>query len=143
MSKIKIPIEVFSLDGEGYHLKVDIKINNIPFKAILDTGASKTAFDRDLLKKLVKDIDLITVDKLSTGLGTNSMVCDLAFINELKIGDFLAKNFEAAALDLSHINVAYDQLGLENVIGVIGSDILVRYEAKIDFKSKTLILTDL
>ncbi len=140
MSKIKIPLDIFSLDGDGYHVKMAIEINTIPLIAILDTGASKTAFDRELLLKCIKDIELISVDKLSTGLGTNAMACDIALLDELKMGDLSIKNFEAAALDLSHINVAYDQLGLENVIGVIGSDILVKHHALIDYQSKILTL---
>ncbi|MNY31470.1 hypothetical protein D3C86_1656340 [compost metagenome] len=78
-------------------------------------------------------------EKLSTGLGTNSMQCYRATV-DLKLGELEILEYDTAVLDLSHINIAYEKLGLEKVIGVIGSDILVRYKALIDYEKKILIL---
>jgi len=43
-------------------------------------------------------------------------------------------------LDLSHVHDAYKSLGLPPFVGVLGSDILMEFEAIIDFKKLTLTL---
>ncbi|OQA10334.1 MAG: hypothetical protein BWY67_01178 [Bacteroidetes bacterium ADurb.Bin397] len=43
-------------------------------------------------------------------------------------------------LDLSHVNQSYEILKLKPVDGVIGGDLLKRYEAIIDYSKKTLVL---
>ncbi|MCO4293920.1 aspartyl protease family protein [Solitalea sp. MAHUQ-68] len=134
-----LPLDIFSLDGDGFHPKIEIEINGVKQKAILDTGASKTAFDHDLLQAIAGEQVFHLDEKLSTGLGTNSMQCFKATI-DLKLGDLSIPNYYAAVLDLSHINIAYEKLGLEKVIGVIGSDILVRYKAIVDYENKVLTL---
>ncbi|SMO64461.1 retropepsin-like aspartic protease [Solitalea koreensis] len=136
----KLPLDIFSLDGDGYHPKIEIEVNGVKIKAILDTGASKTAFDHSMLQEIIDPEVFHEEEKLSTGLGTNSMQCFRATIN-LQLGDLQVENFDAAVLDLSHINTAYEKLGYEKVIGVIGSDILVKYRAVIDYANSTLTLT--
>src|SRR3546814_10002684 len=68
------------------------------------------------------------------------MQCFTATIAELQVGEFLITDFEVAVLDLSHINQAYKKLGLEKVLGVIGSDLLQEYNALIDYGNQTLTL---
>src|SRR5690606_11798788 len=104
------------------------------------TGASKTAVDRELLAELLPQEGFEEVERLSTGLGTNSMQCYKATIAELRVGDIIIRDFEVAVLDLSHINQAYKSLGFGQVLGVIGSDLLQEYKALIDYESRTLTL---
>ncbi len=68
------------------------------------------------------------------------MQCYKATIAELRVGDFIIRDFEVAVLDLSHINQAYKSLGFGQVLGVIGSDLLQEYKALIDYESRTLTL---
>ncbi len=107
---------------------------------MLDTGASKTAFDKTLLFEANPSILMNLIDRLSTGLGTNSMVSFTAVINDLTIGDLLIEEFEAAVLDLSAINIAYAQLNHPRVLGVLGGDILMKYKAVIDYGERLLWL---
>lgn len=137
--EVELPLDIFSLDGDGYHPKIEVIINGVKLKAILDTGASKTALDHDLLQSIAGDQVFHLDEKLSTGLGTNSMQCYRATV-DLKLGELEILEYDTAVLDLSHINIAYEKLGLEKIIGVIGSDILVRYKALIDYDKKVLIL---
>ncbi|QEC52345.1 aspartyl protease [Anseongella ginsenosidimutans] len=140
MISTTIALNIFSLEGDGFHPKLEISINGRRETAILDTGASKTAFDMQLLSQLLSQEEFPAAERLSTGLGTNSMQCFTAVIAELKVGDFCIPDFEVAVLDLSHINQAYQKLGLEQVLGVIGSDLLHEYKALIDYESQTLTL---
>jgi hypothetical protein len=105
---------------------------------VLDTGASKTAFDQSMIQ--AEGQEFILSDRLSTGLGTNSMTSSTAIINDLYIGDLLIDEFEVAVLDLSTINIAYAQLGHPEVLGVLGGEILMKYKAVINYGKKTLVL---
>ena len=43
-------------------------------------------------------------------------------------------------LDLSHVNQSYEQIGLKPIDGVLGSDVLLKYNAVIDYEKKILKL---
>jgi len=88
----------------------------------------------------MKDGELLSSDKLSTGLGTNNMKSHTIILPVLKIGKLKLKNFEAAVLDLSTINQAYSTLNLPPVIGVLGGDILYSHHAIINYKKLRLKL---
>lgn len=137
----KIPLTVLNLQGDGYHLLIDVQLFDRPFKMVLDTGASKTVLDKKtLLEAGISEDAFQSTDILSTGLGTNSMESYLIKIPEFQIGAWKTKNFMTAVLDLSTINFAYQQMNLSPVIGVLGSDILLRYAAVIDYKKRCLTL---
>jgi hypothetical protein len=135
-----IPLQIIDLHEDGFHPLVNISIFGKPFILVLDTGASKTAFDQASLFEAFERAVVTTSDRLSTGLGTNSMVSSTAVINDLYIGGLLIDEFEVAVLDLSTINIAYRQLGHPDVLGVLGGDILMKYKAIIDYGKQELKL---
>lgn len=137
----KIPLAVLDLQGDGYHLLVDVELFDQSFKMVLDTGASKTVLDKNtLLHSGIPEENFQNTDILSTGLGTNSMESFMLDIPNFKIGNWEKKNFTTAVLDLSSINYAYEQMNFSPVIGVIGGDILLPYAAKIDYAKHLLTL---
>lgn len=136
----EIPLILLNLEDDGCHLLVDVFIFNQSFRAVLDTGASKTVFDKSTIERYIDPELLMSSDKLSTGLGTNTMTSHTLIIPDLQIGDLHLKNYELAILDLSAINFAYEQLAHEPVIGVIGGDLLHKYQAVIDYKRMVLSL---
>jgi hypothetical protein len=139
-NKTIIPIQIIDLQGDGYHPLINISVFGQPFLLVLDTGASKTAFDETMLQ-IADGHAVITIsDTLSTGLGTNTMASSTAIIDDLYIGDLLIDRFEAAVLDLSTINIAYRQLGHPDVLGVLGGDILMKYKAVIDYGKQVMVL---
>jgi len=140
MSNIIVPLELINLNNDGFHLLVEVVVFGQSFHAVLDTGASKTVFDKETVEKHMMDGVLIASDKLSTGLGTNTMESHTIILPILKIGKLKLKNFEAAVLDLSTINQAYSTLNLPPVIGVLGGDILYSHKAIINYKKLRLKL---
>ena len=42
--KAKLPIEIFAIEDDGYHLKTSIQINGKEARVIIDTGASRSGF---------------------------------------------------------------------------------------------------
>ncbi|MBS1520058.1 MAG: clan AA aspartic protease [Bacteroidetes bacterium] len=133
---ITVPLQIIDLHGDGYHPLVVVKINGTSYTLVLDTGASRTAFDHDILEQ--SGTAITASERLSTGLGVTNMNSFTAVINEIHIGDLNIPDFEVAVLDLSTINVAYRQLNHPEVLGVLGGDILVKYKAVIDYGQQTL-----
>ena len=140
MSKKNIPLEVIDLNGNGFHVLVNVTVFKKPFKLVLDTGASKTAFDKTLLLELIHENELKNSGHLTTGLGTNDMQSFTTAITDLYVGKFHILSSEVAVLDLSAINIAYEKLAIEPVLGVLGGDILMEYHAVIDYEKCKLVL---
>jgi hypothetical protein len=137
---IKIPLRLLNIEGDGYHLQAKIRINGKPALVIVDTGASRTVFDKTEIAKYLKSEEIGEHDKLSTGLGTNSMQSQYVVIGNLTLGKLKLDNFDSVILDLQHVNHTYDLIGLPCIAGVLGSDVLVAMNAVIDFRKKTMVL---
>ncbi len=138
---ITIPFKPLSLQDNGFHLLVDIEVFGQTHQAVLDTGASKTVFDKTNVEKILDGkTELEYSEYLSTGLGTTSMESFTVLLPLLRIGDWQIKNHRIAVLDLSTINYAYEQMNFDPVIGVIGGDILMDYGGVIDYRKMTLRL---
>jgi hypothetical protein len=142
MTKYKIPLEVVDLQGDGFHLLVEVVVFGQIFNAVLDTGASKSAFDMEIISGLAPQDQIIHVpDHHAIGLGTTTMERYYVVCPELKMGDLVINNYEVPVFDLSSIKFAYEKLDLPPVIGVIGGDILMEYDGIINYKNLTLSLS--
>ncbi len=136
-----IPLELMKIEGDGFHLMIEAEVNGKAVRMLVDTGASKTVFDKTRLQSLVEDgaeeyyEDL---EQLSTGLGTNSMQGQVAELDSFKFGDVEIKDYPVVVLDMDHVNQSYEMLGDRGIDGVLGSDILKKYDAVIYFKKKVL-----
>ncbi|SCW84035.1 aspartyl protease family protein [Mucilaginibacter sp. NFR10] len=137
---ISVPLHIIDLHDDGFHPLVEVVLFEKTFIMVLDTGASKTAFDQTVLSEANETMNILASDKLSTGLGTNTMESFTATVSDLHIGDLPIAEFEVAVLDLSTINVAYGQMGHPQVLGVLGGDILMKYKAVIDYGKRVLKL---
>ncbi len=135
-----IPFKVISIGGEGFHLMMKIYINRKAANVIIDTGASKTVFDKKRIAKYVTNKKFGKHDNLSSGLGTSTMKSHFTTIKKIKIGAIEIADYKTILLDLSHVNKSYHSLGLTQIEGVLGSDILLMYNAVIDYEKKKLKL---
>ena len=135
-----IPLQIISIQKQGFHLIVKIKINRKSARMVVDTGASQTVMDRERIHNFVAEREFKKSEALSTGLGTNSMESHIAHIRKLQLGDLVIKDMSLLLLDLSMVNSSYEQIGVKSIDGIIGSDILVNHRAVIDFEKKILKL---
>lgn len=133
-----IPFRILDIAGDGFHLMIKLYINKKLANVIVDTGASKTVFDKTRIEKFVTERKFEKHESLSSGLGTNTMQSEQVSIKRIKIGDLEIENYRTILLDLSHVNQSYEQIGLKPVDGVLGSDILLKYNAIIDYERKIL-----
>ncbi len=136
----KIPFKIIPIEDDGFHLQLKVTINGIAANLILDTGASRSVFDQTRIAQFTKNNHIEDLDRLSTGLGTNTMTSKKVTLEELQLNDITIKNYEATILDLAHVNQSYEKLELEVIDGVLGSDILTEYNAIIDYGKKELVL---
>ena len=138
-----LKLKILKIDNDGFHLAVSTKINGKKANMVVDTGASRTVFDQERIKKFLKEEEVQQMDKLSTGLGTNSMKSQMVTLNNFSLGKIEFENYHSVLLDLSHVIHSYEQIGLAPVEGVIGSDVLLNCNAIIDYSKKTLVLTSI
>jgi len=69
-----IPLQILQLQEQGTHILIEVTLYETTHLMVLDTGASKTVFDKNQLEKIHTDqFQLESTDTLSTGLGTNNM----------------------------------------------------------------------
>jgi predicted aspartyl protease len=131
-----IPVQLTAIEEDGFHLMIEVEVNGIPARMLIDTGASRSVFDLERINRFFEQVDpeMEENEQLSTGLGTREMQSQVLWLNELKIGELSIRKYPAVVIDMSHVNLSYSELGLEPIDGVLGSDILLKYGAVIDYK---------
>ncbi|WP_276089974.1 retropepsin-like aspartic protease [Pedobacter sp. JY14-1] len=138
MRTITVPLTLISLEDDGFHLLADIVIFGLRLYAVVDTGASRSVFDKSLLQGHLPGLDHREGD-LATTLFTTSGTIQ-AVLPELRIGRLCIRDYDAVALDLESVNNTYKGFGHPPIAGIIGSDLLLRYHAVIDYKKTRLFL---
>ena len=106
--------------------------------AVVDTGASRSVFDKTFVKEHLKELEHSEETQATTLFSTSSTL--QAVIPAIKIGSLVLKDYETVALDLETVNQAYENLGHPPIIGIIGSDLLLKYQAVINYKKMKLYL---
>lgn len=137
-----VPLILIPIEFDGYHVMVQGAINHKPANLLIDTGASRSVFDQDGIRHYLHSVEFENNERLSTGLGTNTMPTMVTTIGSISIGDFEVRNYQAILIDLVHVHQSYQELDLPKIDGVIGGDILLKHKAVINYKNKTLKLYD-
>lgn len=140
MKLVRVPIQIIAIEDDGFHLLVNGTINGKDCCLLIDTGASRTVFDRSWMEALNPAAGVAENEKLSVGLGTNSMPSIVTVIESISFDRLEVKNYEAVALDLSHVLESYSKLGLPKVDGILGGDLLYQYRAVVDYGKSILTL---
>ena len=135
-----IPLKFLTIEGDGIHLLIAVKINGKKAKMLVDTGASRTVFDINRISKFTGKKNYKKNEQLSTGLGTNTMQSHNTILKKLQIGNIIITDFETILLDLKHVNESYEKIGLGFIDGVLGGEILITFKAVIDYGKKQLKL---
>ena len=136
----KIKLELRAIEEDGYHIFTEAMINGKAARILIDTGASRTVFDAGRIKSfLLKDNHSFEkIDKLSTGLGTNTMESHSVVLEAFSLGETLFTGYTAVVLDLEHVNQSYQMLGYPEIDGVLGGDLLHDLKATIDYRKKEI-----
>lgn len=137
MRTITVPLTLINLNDDGFHLMVEIVVFSTKCLAVVDTGASRSVFDRAFIERNVKNIITAEEPANATTLFTTSETIQ-AIIPKLKIGKLIIKKYYAVALDLEAVNESYKLMGHPRIDAILGSDIFYDYDAKINYKKLKL-----
>jgi hypothetical protein len=141
-SKYKIPINVIELDDKSFHLLIEVKINGLPVNLILDTGASRTVFDKSLPGVKLKGKNSKNPDEIhSAGIMAGSIDSQSAVVKSFKLGKLKLRKYKVVLIDLENINQLYLKVTGKRIHGLLGSDFLLEMNAVIDYSKASLILT--
>lgn len=133
-----IPLELLNIEDNGFHILCSAKLNGKEIRLLVDTGASKTVFDRTRFLMHKEEEDLSSTEELTTGIGTNTMESELAVLDCFEIGSLTLSDYPIVVLDLTHVNESYGMIGKEPIDGVIGGDFLMAYKAVIYYAKKQM-----
>lgn len=138
---MKTKIHIWELDQGGYHLTIQGKLMGQPVVLLIDTGANHSCFDRNFIAQLHKGNEVVTGrDEVNVGIGGSDFETLIAEVEQLKIGRLTFPKMEVRLLDLQAVNDMYTTVGFSEIHGILGSDLLMRYHAVIDFPNRQLIL---
>ena len=115
---------------------------------MVDTGASKTVLNSALADEFIEriSVDEFTGKEMkgskieSAGIVPGDLNFQYGLVKSFLVGSLLVENYKIALLDLTHINKLYEKLNKINILGLLGSDFLKKYNAVIDFKNKIIVL---
>ncbi|MDA3929969.1 MAG: hypothetical protein PF541_13545 [Prolixibacteraceae bacterium] len=139
--KHSIPLQLIELEDMSFHILIETEFqNNRKGKWAIDTGASKTVFDSNetsLFQFTESNEDEIQ----SAGIGEMQIETQTGILPLVKIDSLKLIDWPVALIDLQYVNKLYSQFTNESIIGLLGSDFLVKYNAVIDYKKLTLSFT--
>lgn len=139
MKSVSIPLQLINLQGDGFHLLVEIVVFKQKHFAVLDTGASRTVFDKKLIEQNIGETVNISNEINAATLFTTTSTIQ-ATIPVLKIGKIKIKEYETVGFDLQSVSETYEQFGHPPIMGIIGGDILNEHKAIINYDKLTLKL---
>ena len=138
---IDIPLQLLDIEGEGFHVMVKGMIHGKEANFLIDTGASRSVFDPNTISTFIDDLEFEKKEGMTAGVGSSDLESATFRIDVFSIGGLEITDYEAVALDLENIHEMYGKLGLPRIDGIIGGDLLKRYKAIVNYKSKKLRLT--
>ncbi|WP_421940736.1 aspartyl protease family protein [Pedobacter sp.] len=139
MKTISIPLKLINLQDDGFHLLVEVVVFKQKHFAVIDTGASRSVFDKALIEEHLSET-LQTSEEINAATLFTTTTTIQATIPELKIGKLKIKNYETVAFDLQSVSETYQQFGHPPISSIIGGDILWEYKAIIDYDKMELLL---
>lgn len=136
-----IPLEVQYLDNkQNVQLILSVKIGRRMQRMVIDTGASHSCLSPHIVNENYKQQAVNIDDKVLSASENIEQPTLLYELPGIRIGDIYLRHYPFLMLDISHINAMLSSLHLPPVAGLIGSDLLQKYHAVIDYNSLTLTL---
>ena len=139
--RIKVPLQITELEPDNYHIIISCNFDDKETANwIIDTGASKTVFDKNLVE-YYSVIEGESDEIHTAGFEEQPQEISLAVLKSVQIGKLKVENLKVALLDLSHINKLYSKITDLNICGLLGSDFLMKYRAVIDYKKSKITIS--
>ncbi len=130
-SWVKVILGAF--DEGGYHLFLNLKVNGVKCRFLIDTGASKSVLDKKYFEDKIGKKYIKTVKQETTGLHSSTAESYYGIVKTIEVGHHLVKNYTIAAIDLSHVNQVYRNAKKPKINGILGSDLMLKYKMIVDY----------
>ncbi len=137
---MKIPLQLITIDKDGFHLMVHARINGLKANVLIDTGATRSVFDKNRVEYYLGDIALKKFDKFFTGIGATRIETFATIIPSITFGNYTLEKTEMVIIDMAMINKSYAVFDLPRIDMVLGGDILLRLGAMIDYQNRLLLI---
>ena len=123
---------------DSNHIIIECKVNSINGRFIVDTGASNSCIDIMLVKKF----ELSFKKSNEKASSATNQINEIFFSkkNTLEIAGLIKNDFELIIFDMSHINKSFNEKKIDEIDGIIGSDILLKFNATINYLNKKITL---
>ena len=120
------------------HLTATVILNGVKGSFIIDTGASNSCLGFDTIDKF----NLVTEesDVLAAGAGATDMITRISKNNEIAIGSWKRNKISLVLFDMMHVNTALQSYNVPPVDGIVGSDLLKKGKAILDYNRKYVYL---
>ena len=120
------------------HLIIFCSVNGIKSQFLIDSGASNSCINYLCSKKF--NLILNRYNERASSATNEIKEMYYSKKNILKIGELIHKKFEVILFDMSQINASLSEKNIQNIDGIIGGDVLIEFNAVINYKKKELIL---
>jgi hypothetical protein len=119
------------------HYSLEVKINGINGKFILDTGASNSC----ICTSLEKNFNIISKETIEKASSATSEISNtkISKNNTIQIGKWENK-INLITFDMNYINNALNEKKISSVDGIIGADVLKKSKAILNYNSNKLYL---
>jgi len=136
MKTISVPLILVNLQDNGFHILVEIVVFGEKQFAVVDTGASRSVFDKGLVEKHIPHLQENEEQQAATIFSSATTL--VGTIPLLQIGKLKLSDYETVAIDLQSVSDTYIQMGQPAIAGIIGGDILMQFNCKIDYQKRVL-----
>lgn len=138
---MQLPFRLLDIEGEGFHVMIEGKINGMEARFLVDTGASRSVFDPQVITRFVENPTFEKKLGITAGVGGSDLESSTFIIDSLSFGDIEIRHYEAVALDLENVHETYQKLGLPAIDGIIGGDLLYRLKATLNYRLRKIRFT--
>ena len=134
----EIPFQLLDIEGDGFHIMIQGRINGKEANFLIDTGASRSVFDFATMSKFIDDPQFQKKEGITAGVGSSNLESSTFDIESITLGNLEIKHYQAVALDLENIHETYEKINLPKIHGIIGGDVLATHKAVINYRLKKI-----
>ena len=138
---MEIPLRLLDIEGEGFHVMIQGKINGMEANYLVDTGASRSVFDPKVITQYIENPTFAKKEGITAGFGGSDLESSTFIIDSLSFGDIELHHYEAVAIDMEEIHESYKKLGLPAIDGILGGDLLYRLKATLNYRLRKIRFT--
>ena len=136
---VSIPFEIKELEPTSFHPIVQAQIENTSINMILDTGASRTVLNMELLLNLPR-INPPHEETFAAGINAQRLEVEQVLVPNIRIGQLEFADMLVFGTDLQAVSSLYEQMAGMRIDGLLGCDFLEAHKATIDFKKRVIRL---